>query len=69
MQECFESRNVQQLQDVLSKMSRDDAAYHLDRCIKSGLWIPNAKDAESNNDDETKTDKMTQDVEKLQVEQ
>ncbi len=53
-------------------MPRDEAAQHLDRCIKSGLWIPNAKDAEGDGgEEETKTDeeKVTADVEKLQVEQ
>ncbi len=71
MQECFESRDVAQLQEVLSKLPREEAAYHLDRCIKSGLWVPNAKDAEGDGEEETKTDeeKVTEDVEKLQVEQ
>jgi len=52
-------------------MPREEAAHHLDRCIKSGLWIPNAKDAEGEGEEETKTDeeKVTDDVEKLQVEQ
>ncbi|CAF2670924.1 unnamed protein product [Rotaria sp. Silwood2] len=74
LQECFESRDVAQLQDVLAKMPRDEAAHHLDRCIKSGLWVPNAKDAEGDGDVETKSeeeenqDKVTQDIEKLQVE-
>ena len=74
MQECFESRDISQLQAVLSKMPRDEAAHHLDRCIKSGLWIPNAKDAEGNEDgdDESKydvatTDEVSDQVEKLQV--
>lgn len=59
-------------------MPREEAAQHLDRCIKSGLWVPNAKDAEgagegeeATNDDEddNNTAKVTEDVEKLQVEQ
>jgi hypothetical protein len=52
-------------------MPREEAAHHLDRCIKSGLWIPNAKDAEGEGEEETKTDeeKVTDDVEKLHVEQ
>lgn len=55
-------------------MPRDEAAYHLDRCIKSGLWVPNAKDVEGEgesqekNDGSESTDKVTEDVEKLQVE-
>jgi hypothetical protein len=51
-------------------MPREEAAQHLDRCIKSGLWIPNAKDAEGGDaEEETKDDdeKISEDVEKLEV--
>lgn len=71
MQECFESRDVAQLQVVLSKMPRDQAALYLDQCIKSGLWVPNAKDAEGDSEEATNEDedaKVTEDVGKLQVE-
>lgn len=74
LQECFESRNVAQLQEVLSKMPREEAANHLDRCIKSGLWIPNAKDSEGNGeedeqtkDDEEQAEAVYEQVSKLQV--
>jgi cell division cycle protein 37 len=77
MQECFESRDIAQLQTVLSKLPRDEAALHLDRCIKSGLWVPNAKDAEEEEDEEAaagnqeseqdEQKKVTDDVKKLQV--
>jgi cell division cycle protein 37 len=67
MQECFESRDIAQLQEVLAKLPRDEAAQHLDRCIKSGLWVPNAKDAEEETNAEEQEDKVTEDVEKLQV--
>ncbi len=59
-------------------MPRDEAAHHLDRCIKSGLWVPNAKDAEGDGEKETKDgdddddddqEKVTENVGKLQVEQ
>ncbi|CAF0732181.1 unnamed protein product [Adineta steineri] len=79
LQECFESRDISKLQEVLSKLPREEAAQHLDRCIKSGLWIPNAKDAEGDDEEDAKhddetdetvgsEDKVTQGVEKLQVE-
>ncbi len=58
------------LQEVLAKLPREEAAQHLDRCIKSGLWVPNAKDAEGDDDqEETKDDeeKISEDVEKLDV--
>ena len=60
----------------MSKLPRDEAAQHLDRCIKSGLWVPNAKDAEGDGDeatkdddeDEKKAESVSEDVEKLTVE-
>ena len=45
LKECFESRNVAKLQEVLSKLSREDAAYHMKRCVDSGLWVTDAKAA------------------------
>ncbi|CAF1526734.1 unnamed protein product [Adineta ricciae] len=78
LQECFESRDVAKLQEVLSKMPREEASQHLDRCIKSGLWVPNAKDAAGDGEDEeeaenaaasepTSDEKVTEDVGKLNV--
>ena len=62
------------LQEVLGKLPREEAALHLDRCIKSGLWIPNAKDVEGaegeegeDNEGNEQHEKNTADVEKLQV--
>lgn len=34
------------LQDVLGAMPEDEARFHLKRCVDSGLWLPNAKEAE-----------------------
>jgi len=73
LQDCFESRDVAQLQEVLSKMPREEAAHHLDRCIKSGLWVPNAKDAEGAGEDDdeqeetTTAEQVSDEVGKLQV--
>ena len=33
------------LQKVLTSMPREEAEKHLSRCIDSGLWVPNAKEA------------------------
>ncbi|XP_060711148.1 hsp90 co-chaperone Cdc37 [Hemiscyllium ocellatum] len=46
MKNCFDSKDIQLLQDVISKMDPTEAKYHMQRCIDSGLWIPNAKAAE-----------------------
>ncbi|CAD5212498.1 unnamed protein product [Bursaphelenchus okinawaensis] len=44
MQEAFESQSVDALIHVAEGMDQEVFKYHLDRCIKSGLWIPNAND-------------------------
>lgn len=46
VQECFEKKDIPLLQKVLGSMPEEEARYHLKRCVDSGLWIPNAKDAE-----------------------
>jgi len=43
-QECFEKRDIPLLQEVVATMKEEDAKYHLDRCIKSGLWCPGGDD-------------------------
>jgi len=43
LKKCFESQNIELLQDTLLKMKKEDAEYHMDRCVKSGLWVPDAK--------------------------
>ena len=52
MREAFASQSVQALMDIAEKMDREVFQYHLDRCIKSGLWVPNAKDQEEDEKEE-----------------
>ena len=40
--EAFESRDVDQLKQALMQLSPEDAEYHMQRCIDSGLWVANA---------------------------
>ncbi|XP_055606909.1 hsp90 co-chaperone Cdc37 [Uranotaenia lowii] len=40
MQDCFESRNIAMLQEVIAKMPEEEARYHLKRCVDSGMWVP-----------------------------
>ncbi|XP_033342006.2 cell division cycle protein 37 [Megalopta genalis] len=46
LQKCFETRNIALLHETLATMSQADACYHMERCIQSGLWVPDAKVAE-----------------------
>ena len=45
LRECFETRNIPKLQQVLKQMSKEEAAYHMKRCVDSGLWVADAKAA------------------------
>ena len=40
LQKCFISQDVEMIKQVLMGMKKEDASYHFDRCIKSGLWNP-----------------------------
>lgn len=40
LQECFESRNTDKLQEVLKNMDVDEAKKHMRACADSGLWVP-----------------------------
>lgn len=42
LKKCFESQDIQLLQETIMKMKKEDAEYHMDRCVKSGLWVPDA---------------------------
>lgn len=46
MQEAFQSQSVDKLMGIAESMDGEVFQYHLNRCIASGLWVPNAKDAE-----------------------
>ncbi|XP_059848305.1 hsp90 co-chaperone Cdc37 [Hypanus sabinus] len=56
MKNCFDAKDIQLLQDVISKMDPTEAKYHMQRCIDSGLWIPNAKAAEEEGEKKTGED-------------
>lgn len=54
LQSCFETQNIELLQETLLKMNREEAEIHMDRCVKSGLWVPDAnkkKDAAAKEED------------------
>nr|KAF6479410.1 cell division cycle 37, HSP90 cochaperone [Molossus molossus] len=52
LQKCFDVKDVQMLQDAISKMDPTDAKYHMQRCIDSGLWVPNSKSSEAKEGEE-----------------
>jgi cell division cycle protein 37 len=46
MQAAFQTQSIEKMYEVAEKMDAEVFSYHLQRCIGSGLWIPNAKEAE-----------------------
>lgn len=52
LQKCFDVKDVQMLQETISKMDPTDAKYHMQRCIDSGLWVPNSKSSEAKEGEE-----------------
>lgn len=40
LKECFEKQDIPMLQEAISKMPQEEAAYHMKRCVDSGLWLP-----------------------------
>uniref|UniRef100_A0A8C1RNC3 Hsp90 co-chaperone Cdc37 n=1 Tax=Cyprinus carpio TaxID=7962 RepID=A0A8C1RNC3_CYPCA len=43
MQKCFDDKDIQMLQEAISRMDPTEAKHHMKRCIDSGLWVPNAR--------------------------
>ncbi|XP_059154365.1 hsp90 co-chaperone Cdc37-like [Physella acuta] len=43
---CFEAQDIALLQKTVAEMPQEEAAYHIKRCIDSGLWVPGGDDKE-----------------------
>ncbi|KAA0721643.1 Hsp90 co-chaperone [Triplophysa tibetana] len=53
LQKCFDDKDIQMLQDAISKLDPTEAKHHMKRCIESGLWVPNSRaDEEADKDPE-----------------
>lgn len=57
MKKCFESQDIQLLQDTIKNMNQEDAAFYMKQCVDSGLWVP---DANKDNNSVEETDNNTQ---------
>ncbi|XP_054272354.1 hsp90 co-chaperone Cdc37 isoform X2 [Macrosteles quadrilineatus] len=43
LRECFEKQDIPLLQATIAKMDEKDAIYHMKRAVDSGLWVPEKK--------------------------
>ncbi|XP_075915375.1 hsp90 co-chaperone Cdc37-like [Petromyzon marinus] len=41
LQKCFDSKDIQLLQETITTLDPTEAKYHMQRCVDSGLWVPN----------------------------
>jgi cell division cycle protein 37 len=48
LKKCFESQDIQLLQDTIKNMNQEDATYYMKRCVDSGLWVPDASAVDKN---------------------
>lgn len=55
MKKCFESQDIQLLQDTIKSMNQEDATYYMKRCVDSGLWVPDANVDKNSAGDHEKT--------------
>lgn len=62
LKKCFESRDINMLKEVIAGMDEDEAKYHMKRCVDSGLWVPDAKAAESEDQEEDKNDSTKEEI-------
>jgi cell division cycle protein 37 len=51
LQECFESKDIAMLQEAVLKLPKEEAEYHIKRCIDSGLWVPGGADKAADSDE------------------
>lgn len=54
LQKCFETQDIPLLQQTIAAMSEEEATYHMKRCVDSGLWVPDAKTKEKEEQNATK---------------
>ncbi|WAR08323.1 CDC37-like protein [Mya arenaria] len=46
MKDCFEKKDIEMLKKVVVEMPKEDAEYHIKRCVDSGLWVPGGAEGE-----------------------
>lgn len=68
MQKCFDEKDIQMLQDVISKMDPTEAKAHMKRCIDSGLWVPNSKGEGDEKEEEATYEEVKQEQEETKKE-
>ena len=56
LKKCFETQDIPLLHETIAAMPREEASYHMKRCVDSGLWVPDAKAKEKKDEEESLED-------------
>uniref|UniRef100_A0A669BQ04 Hsp90 co-chaperone Cdc37 n=1 Tax=Oreochromis niloticus TaxID=8128 RepID=A0A669BQ04_ORENI len=51
LKRSFDEKNIQMLQEAMSMLDPEEGKYHLQRCIDSGLWVPDSRGDEDGDED------------------
>ncbi|KAK9540705.1 hypothetical protein VZT92_003142 [Zoarces viviparus] len=52
IQKGFDEKNIQMLQEAINKLDLDEGKYHIQRCIDSGLWVPDSLAGDGDEEEE-----------------
>lgn len=52
-------QDIPLLQQTIAAMPEQEAAYHMKRCVDSGLWVPDAKNKEKESEKKTAEEGQT----------
>ncbi|CAH2273111.1 hsp90 co-chaperone Cdc37 [Pelobates cultripes] len=69
LQKCFDSKDIQMLQDTISQMNPTEARYYMKQCIDSGLWVPNSKVADGEEPGEPEAEPVYEEAKKDSADQ
>ncbi|KAL0275381.1 UNVERIFIED_CONTAM: hypothetical protein PYX00_003241 [Menopon gallinae] len=68
LKKCFETRDIPLLKETIAKMDKEEARYHMQRCVASGLWIPDGKKKENDGEGEGEGEEQEQEQDDAQEE-
>ncbi|RVE75926.1 hypothetical protein OJAV_G00003590 [Oryzias javanicus] len=52
IQRSFDEKNIQMLQEAMNRMDPEEGRYHMKRCIDSGLWVPEARESDEEEEED-----------------
>ncbi|XP_068583872.1 hsp90 co-chaperone Cdc37 isoform X2 [Cebidichthys violaceus] len=56
IQKGFDEKNIPMLQEAFNKLDLEEGKHHLQRCVDSGLWVPESLEEEEEEEEEEEDD-------------